>query len=144
MNAGVTLELAPCQPKKSDPEAVIERVERVVKVRPPDGSEPRIRSVRQLSGGERRRVALALALGFSELAGRKGRLHSDLLVLDEVMQHLDGEGCMRLATLLRQLPYASVLVVAQAHSFMTQAFDAVDVVVKDAGTSTVSIGADSA
>ena len=45
---------------------------------------------------------------------------SNLLVLDEVMQHLDEEGCLRVAGLLKQLPYSSVLVVAQAHSFLTQ------------------------
>jgi DNA repair exonuclease SbcCD ATPase subunit len=143
---GVTLELAPCRPSKSDPDAVIERVERIVWVRPPQGGDPKQRSVRQLSGGERRRVALALALGFSQLAGRKGRLRSELLVLDEVMQHLDGEGCARLAGLLRGLPYSSVLVVAQAHSFATRAFDAVDVVCKDGrtGASTVVMGVDTA
>ena len=46
---------------------------------------------------------------------------SDLLVLDEVMQHLDEEGCARVAGVLKTLPYSSVLVVAQAHSFLTQA-----------------------
>lgn len=104
------------------------------------------------AGGERRRVALALALGFSELAAQRGRLRSrldepapprlprlhtcsvsagrawspsggpllcpdlcphsallcppppcSLLVLDEVMQHLDGEGCLRVAQLLKQV-----------------------------------------
>lgn len=42
------------------------------------------RSVRQLSGGERRRVALALALGFAELASARTGLRCNLLVLDEV------------------------------------------------------------
>lgn len=39
-----------------------------------------------------------------------------------------------------QLPYASVLVVAQAHSLLTQAFDSVDVVVKVGGHSRVEQG----
>ena len=43
------------------------------------------RSVRQLSGGERRRVALALALGFAELASARTGLRCNLLVLDEVI-----------------------------------------------------------
>lgn len=47
------------------------------------------RSIRQLSGGERRRVALALGLGFSELAARRGRFSCNLLVLDEV--HVPGD-----------------------------------------------------
>lgn len=49
----------------------------------PNGAT-RPRSLRQLSGGERRRVALALALGYRELAAQRGRLQSNLLVLDEV------------------------------------------------------------
>ena len=48
------------------------------------GSEARERSLRQLSGGERRRVGLALALGFSELIAARGRLRCNLIVLDEV------------------------------------------------------------
>ena len=44
------------------------------------------RSIRQLSGGERRRVALALALGFADLVSGRGRLRCNLIVLDEVGQ----------------------------------------------------------
>ena len=40
------------------------------------------RSLAQLSGGERRRIALALALGFADLIRTRGRLSSNLLVLD--------------------------------------------------------------
>jgi len=110
-----------------------EQVEKKVFVRVPGCEEPRQRAVKQLSGGERRRVSIALALGFTELAARRGRLRSDLLVLDEVMQHLDGEGCARLASLLRELDgFSTVVVVAQARSFMTRSFDAVDVVVRRA------------
>ncbi|KAK9831419.1 hypothetical protein WJX81_003210 [Elliptochloris bilobata] len=90
-------------------------------------SEPRERSLRQLSGGERRRVGLALALGFSELIAARGRLRCNLIVLDEVLQQLDGEGCARVAAVLRGLPQESVLVVGQANSFVTEAFDAADV-----------------
>ena len=42
------------------------------------------RSLAQLSGGERRRVALALALGFADLVRSRGRLTCNLLVMDEV------------------------------------------------------------
>lgn len=50
---------------------------------PVDGSL-RPRDVRQLSGGERRRVALALSLGFEALVRARRRLVSNLIVLDEV------------------------------------------------------------
>ena len=43
-----------------------------------------------------------------------------------------------------QLPYESILVVAQAHSLLTQAFDAVDVVVKAGGHSSVEQGSSAA
>lgn len=44
----------------------------------------RERSIRQLSGGERRRIALALALGFADLTAGRGQLRCNLVVLDEV------------------------------------------------------------
>lgn len=132
---GITLELSATRPRasagaKAD-SGSIEQVEKRIFVRLPGSNDLRARSVKQLSGGERRRVALALALGFTELAAHRGRLRCNLLVLDEVMQHLDGEGCARFAGLLRGLEeFSTVLLVAQAQSFMTQVFDAVDVVVK--------------
>lgn len=42
------------------------------------------RSISQLSGGEKKRVALALGLGFAEVVAARGRLTSNILVLDEV------------------------------------------------------------
>ena len=140
MAPGVTLELTASRPRSATSElGTIEQVQKQVFVRVPGSpTELRQRSVKQLSGGERRRVALALALGFTELASRRGRMRCDLLVLDEVMQHLDGDGCARFAGLLRGLDqFGTVLVVAQAQSFLTRAFDAVDVVVKGEGGSSV-------
>jgi ABC-type dipeptide/oligopeptide/nickel transport system ATPase subunit len=95
-----------------------EEISKVVKVQV--GTQWLPRSLAQLSGGERRRVALALALGFADLVRSRGRLSCNVLVLDEVLQQLDGEGCTRVASLLRALPQDSVLVVGQAHSFVTQ------------------------
>ena len=46
----------------------------------------RERSIASLSSGERRRVALALALGFGEVVAQRGRLNCSLLVLDEVWE----------------------------------------------------------
>ena len=58
----------------------------------------------------------------------------------QVLQHLDEEGCSRVATLLKALPVETVLVVGQAHSFVTQAFDVLDVVVKRGGASSIIRG----
>ena len=44
------------------------------------------------AGGERRRAALALALAHADLASSRGGVSCDLLVLDEVLQHLAGTG----------------------------------------------------
>jgi len=55
----------------------------VVKYRPPGGEE-RVRTLMQLSGGERRRIALALCLAFADLVRQHGRLSCNVLVLDEV------------------------------------------------------------
>ncbi|KFM28090.1 hypothetical protein F751_5201 [Auxenochlorella protothecoides] len=133
----LTLELKPSRPGRADPEAVVEQVEKSVKVRVPGSQVLQPRSIKQLSGGERRRLALSLALGFSALAKRRGLLQSNLLVLDEVMQHLDAEGCARVAALLRTLPQASVLVVAQRGSAAAEAAEQLDLVVKEQGRSRV-------
>ena len=114
-----------------------EEISKVVHVRVCGQLVPR--SLAQLSGGERRRVALALALGFADLVRSRGRLSCNLLVLDEALQQLDAEGCSRVASVLRNLPHDSVLVVGQAHSYITQVFDVMDIVVKRAGGSRVQV-----
>jgi hypothetical protein len=65
------------------------------------------------------------------------RLATNAAHVLQVLQQLDAEGCARVAAVLRGLPQASVLVVGQAHSFVTEAFDTVDVVVKRGGCSSV-------
>uniref|UniRef100_A0A0G4I8L5 Calcineurin-like phosphoesterase domain-containing protein n=1 Tax=Chromera velia CCMP2878 TaxID=1169474 RepID=A0A0G4I8L5_9ALVE len=80
-----------------------ETIQRTVGVLSVDGSEFRERSLAQLSGGQWRRVSLALALGFASLAQQRGRLSSNLLVLDEVFTHLDRSGRRQVALLLREL-----------------------------------------
>ena len=100
------------------------------------------RSLRQLSGGERRRAALALALAHADLASARGGVGCDLLVLDEVLQHLDGEGIARVAALLRSLPRGTVLLTSQADSATSHLFDVVDRVFKTNGASGVATGCD--
>ena len=114
-----------------------ERIERVIHARRPDGSLV-ARSLRQLSGGERRRVALALALAYADLASERCGVACDTLVLDEVLQHLDAEGIARVTSLLRALPKRTVLLTSQADSATAHLFDVVDKVVKgDVGSGVV-------
>ena len=131
----ISLEFSPSQSRtkgKAEHIGALERIEKRVYI---SGSP---RSLKQLSGGERRRVALALALAFTEFAAMRGKMRSDLLVLDEVTQHLDREGCSRAAALIRGLEsYATVLMVAQAGSYFANVVDCVDVVAKKGNTSIV-------
>ena len=65
-----------------------------MRVRRADGSHVE-RSVAQLSGGEWRRVGLALSLAFADFARARLGLSCNVLVLDEVMQHMDVDGQAR-------------------------------------------------
>jgi ABC-type glutathione transport system ATPase component len=63
----------------------VEAIDKIAVVRLSNGTLEN-RSLRQLSGGERRRLALALALGYADFVSQKGGLQCNLLVLDEVLQ----------------------------------------------------------
>jgi DNA repair exonuclease SbcCD ATPase subunit len=117
-----------------------ERIERVIHARRPDGSLIS-RTLRQLSGGERRRAALALALAYADLASERCAVACDTLVLDEVLQHLDAEGIARVTSLLRALPKRTVLLTSQADSATAHLFDVVDKVVKGTHGSGVVVAA---
>jgi ABC-type multidrug transport system ATPase subunit len=91
-----------------------------------------------LSGGERRRAALALALAHADLASSRGGVHCDLLVLDEVLQHLDAEGIARVAAALRAMPKKTILLTSQADSATSHLFDTVDRVFKRGGSAGVA------
>lgn len=123
--------------------AAAEKIEKVIFAQSHDGERVQ-RSLRQLSGGERRRAALALALAHADLASARGGVGCDLLVLDEVLQHLDGEGIARVAALLRSLPKGTVLLTSQADSATSHLFDVVDRVFKKNGASGVATGCDAA
>ena len=114
-----------------------EKIEKIVRARGLDGALLR-RSLRQLSGGERRRAALALALAHADLASSRGGVHCDLLVLDEVLQHLDAEGIARVAAALRALPKQTILLTSQADSATSHLFDTVDRVWKRGGSAGVA------
>lgn len=117
----------------------LQRVSREIRVRLADGSMA-VRSVRQCSGGERRRVALALALGFGELAAERSGVSLDLLVLDEALQQMDEEGKLSAARFFQRLDYGTVLVVCQANSAISGMFEAVDTVVKERDVARVEMG----
>lgn len=85
-----------------------------------------------LSTGERRRVALALTLGYVELLRARGAAAADTLLLDEVHANLDSEGVRRVVDVLRMLSHRCVVVVGQAGSEVVEAADRHEVVVKQA------------
>ncbi|CAK9226938.1 unnamed protein product [Sphagnum troendelagicum] len=116
----------------------VEAIDKIAVVRLSNGTLEN-RSLRQLSGGERRRLGLALALGYADFVSQKGGLQCNLLVLDEVLQHLDGEGQARVVMILKGLPQSTVLVVSQAHSLLAGTFDLVDWVIKQHDTATVEL-----
>lgn len=95
------------------------------------------RSIEQLSDGEQRRVALALALGFADLVSARGQLQCNVIAFDEVMQLLDGEGKARAVKILRNLPRKTILVVGQADSHLVQASQKVGTVVKRNGCASI-------
>ncbi|KAL0033719.1 hypothetical protein WJX77_002381 [Trebouxia sp. C0004] len=135
LSSGTTLTLAAFRPGSKSGAAEIERITKRVHVRSEGGLKER--SIRQLSGGERRRVALALALGFADLIAGRGQLRCNFIVLDEVLQQLDGEGKSRVGAVLRNLPHTTILVVGQADSYLAQITDNVDVVIKRNGCASI-------
>ena len=99
------------------------------------------RSLRQLSGGERRRVALAVALGYGELCAAYHGVSCDLLVLDEALGQMDAEGLAAAARVVQDCmgPRGTVLLVCQAGEMMEGIFDCVDTVVKSGHSSTLEL-----
>jgi hypothetical protein len=121
-----------------------------------DGSgQPVARTVSQLSGGERKRAALALALAFAEVAAARGRFRCNALLLDEALEKLDDEGEARVLALLGgllsveggasssspSLAFDTVILADQAAAFATHALPAVDYVVKRGGRARLEVSA---
>ena len=63
----------------------------------------RYRPLSSLSGGQWRRCSLALSLGYVDLASKRGKMRSSLLVLDEPLTHLDSAGRKCVGKLLRKM-----------------------------------------
>ena len=132
----ITLGLSATTASKSKSGGALQRVSREIRVRSSSG-EMIPRSLKQCSGGERRRVALALALAYGELAAERSAVRVELLVLDEALGHLDDEGMAAAARLFKQLRRGTVLVVCQANSAIEGAFDFTDVVIKEGDSASV-------
>ena len=75
-------------------------------VRSADGKY-RERGLSQLSGGQWRRVSMALDLAFAEIIRRKGSLRCNLIVMDEVLTHLDSSGREAVGSVLRSMVSSS-------------------------------------
>ena len=115
-----------------------------VRVRRADGSLAE-RSISQLSGGEWRRLGLALSLAFADFSQQRLGVSCNVLVLDEVMQHMDVDGQAAMARVLAELRVETTIVIA--HGLASDAlygdFEAVDVVERVGDTSRVRIGSPS-
>lgn len=61
------------------------------------------RDVAQLSGGQLRRVSIALDFAFASLIKSSGLLRTNILVMDEPLNHLDASGREAVGLLLRDL-----------------------------------------
>ena len=114
----------------------------------------RVRPLSSLSGGQWRRCSLSVSLGFIDLASKRGRLRSSLLVLDEPLTHLDSAGRKSVGKLLRKMliqddssgigmkggfGLSTILVILQeiAAEEIEECFDQIDEVIKHGGESYV-------
>ena len=129
-----------------------DRISRTAQVVAKDGSWTE-RPLASLSGGQWKRCALALTLGFLDLMAQRGCLRPSLLVLDEPLTHLDATGRSHVGSLLKQLlgpsnpdsiknthlNLSTILIILQdlAAEELEEAFDHIDEVKKSGGTSTV-------
>lgn len=79
-----------------------DKIVKSVLVRAANG-ELRERGLSQLSGGQWRRVSMALDLAFAEVVRRRGALRCNMIVMDEVLTHLDASGREAVGSVLRAL-----------------------------------------
>lgn len=129
----------------------------------------RERGLAQLSGGQWRRVSLAMDFAFTECVQRRGLLQCNVLVLDEILTHLDGQGREAVGSLLKAMVkrsheegeevssfgssedarkqlrfvdgYGTIIVILQdlVASEIEEAFDHIDVVRKEGDVSSVLV-----
>jgi DNA repair exonuclease SbcCD ATPase subunit len=96
------------------------------------------RNYRSWSGGEKRRVAWAVDFGMSRLVAARARQSYDLLILDEVFNHVDSAGGEAVVEMLRGLraERSSIFVVEHDSTFQSH-FDRQILVVRQNGCSFV-------
>jgi DNA repair exonuclease SbcCD ATPase subunit len=120
----------------------------------------RERSLQQLSGGQWRRISLAMDLAFVEALRRRGTMRCSLLVMDETLTHLDASGRASVGQLLHNLAkppagsseshneggglsgaFSTVLVILQdlAATELEESFDNIDTIVKRGDVARVKI-----
>lgn len=80
-----------------------DKIIKTILIRSPTDGEYRERALSQLSGGQWRRVSLALDFAFTELIRRRGILRCNVIVLDEILVHLDASGREAVGTVLRAM-----------------------------------------
>ena len=79
-----------------------DRIVKSVSIRYADGTYKE-RALSQLSGGQWRRVSMALDFAFAEIIRRRGLLRCSMIVMDEILTHLDASGREAVGTVLRAL-----------------------------------------
>lgn len=140
-NGALELLLSATSEAKSGPKKesrVLQRVSREIRVQLANG-QMAVRSIQQCSGGERRRVALALELAYAELVAERCGVKIEMLVLDEPLQQMDEAGALAAAQLFSRMSFGTVLVVCQADSSLGGTFEAIDTVVKQGDVSHVQV-----
>jgi DNA repair exonuclease SbcCD ATPase subunit len=135
-----------------------DRITRRAMIREPDGNF-RESSLASLSGGQWRRCSLALTLGFADWVSRREQLRSSVLFLDEPLTHLDRSGRTEVGRVLRRLlpsseggegsddgqihhlQFSTIVLILQdlAAEELEEAFDCIDVVVRENGKSLVQV-----
>lgn len=84
----------------------------------PDGRVSE-RNYKSWSGGEKKRVSLAIDFGLSRLVARRARKRYDLLILDELFKHVDTAGGEAIAEMLDELrrEKSSIFVIEHDNDF---------------------------
>lgn len=80
----------------------VDQISKSVSIRGSDGIF-RDRNLSQLSGGQWRRVSFALDLAFADILRKRGILRSNIMVMDEILTHLDASGREAVGSVLRSM-----------------------------------------